>query len=477
MFLLTALTAVAACVGGPNSVTPPSNQSPETVIQLPLFGATIPESTEVAFVGASTDPEDGPLPDSALAWSSSIDGPLGAGDSITVPRLSAGGHIITLRGTDSEGTSGDATTLVVVPNLLGGEPALMRIASGLSAPVFLTHAPGDPSRLFVVEKTGRIRVIHNGVLLRSAFLDLSDSVSGGSEQGLLGLAFAPDYATSGRVYVSYTSPHGDQSGGTSVIARYVVSNKPDLADAASGFTLLTVDQPYSNHNGGMIAFGPDGYLYYGLGDGGSGGDPLGTGQNRNDLLGSILRLDVSGPGAYTVPATNPYAGSTTIRRELWNYGLRNPWRFSFDRETGDLYIGDVGQNAREEVDVQPAASLGGENYGWNTMEGFSCYGGSGCNQTGLTLPVLDYGHGSACSVTGGYVYRGSALPSLRGRYFYGDYCGGWVRSFRFQGGEAQDQQTHASLATPGSLTSFGEDAAGELYLLTQNGNVYRIVPR
>lgn len=178
-----------------------------------------------------------------------------------------------------------------------------------------------------------------------------------------------------------------------------------------------------------------------------------------------------------MPATNPYAGSTTIRRELWNYGLRNPWRFSFDRETGDLYIGDVGQNAREEVDVQPAASPGGENYGWNTMEGFSCYGASGCNQTGLTLPVLDYGHGAGCSVTGGYLYRGSALPSLRGRYFYGDYCGGWVRSFRFQGGQAQDQQTHAALATPGSLTSFGEDAAGELYLLTQNGNVYRIVPR
>jgi glucose/arabinose dehydrogenase len=355
-------------------------------------------------------------------------------------------------------------------------PSLLKIAGGLSQPVFLTHAPGDSTRLFVVEKTGKIRIIKDGALMGPAFLDLSDSVSGGSEQGLLGMAFSPDYRATGRFYVSYTSPHGDQSGGTSVVARYRVSSTPDIADPASGFTLLTVDQPYSNHNGGMIGFGPDGYLYFGLGDGGSGGDPNGTGQNRSDLLGSMLRLDVSGPGAYAIPGTNPYAGSSTIRQELWNYGLRNPWRFSFDRQTGDLYIGDVGQNAHEEIDVQLAGSAGGENYGWNTMEGLHCYSPGMCSRTGLTLPLVDYGHGDGCSVTGGYVYRGSAIPALRGRYFYGDYCGGWIRSFRLQSGKAEDRQEHRSLETPGSLTSFGEDAAGELYVLTQNGNLYRLVP-
>jgi glucose/arabinose dehydrogenase len=477
MLMLVTLAAIAACEGSSNTVRPPSNAPPETTIDRPLFGAIFPESTEVTFVGQSTDQEDGPLPAAALAWSSSIDGPLGIGDSITVPRLSAGGHLITLRGTDSEGSAGDATTVVVIPRSAGGPPALLRIARGLSAPVFLTHAPGDSTRLFVVEKTGKIRVIRNGVLLPTAFLDLGDSVSSGSEQGLLGLAFAPDYRTSGRFYVSYTSPRGAQSGGTSVVERYLVTNKPDLADPGSGRRLLTVDQPFSNHNGGMIAFGPDGYLYFGLGDGGSGGDPLGTGQDRSDLLGSLLRLDVSGPAGYVIPPGNPYAGGGANRPELWNYGLRNPWRFSFDRETGDLYIGDVGQNAHEEIDVQPAASAGGENYGWNIMEGLSCYGASSCNQAGLTLPVLDYPHGQGCSVTGGYVYRGSVIPSLRGRYLYGDYCSGWIRSFRYQGGQAQDPQTHASLATAGSLTSFGEDAAGELYVLTQGGSVYRIVPQ
>ncbi len=354
-------------------------------------------------------------------------------------------------------------------------PSLLKVAGGLSQPVFLTHAPGDSARLFVVEKTGKIRIIRNGTLQRTPFLDLSDSVSTGSEQGLLGMAFSPDYPKSGRFYVSYTSPRGDAGGGTSVIAGYRVSDQPDLADPASGRTLLTVDQPYSNHNGGMIAFGPDGYLYFGLGDGGSGGDPGGTGQNRADLLGSILRLDVSGAGQYTIPSTNPWARGEH-RRELWNYGLRNPWRFSFDRQTGDLYIADVGQNAREEIDVQLAGSKGGENYGWNILEGFSCYDSGRCDPAGMSPPVLDYGHGEGCSVTGGYVYRGSSITAFRGRYFYGDYCGGWIRSFRFQNGRAEDRQEHPSLKTPGSLTSFGEDAAGELYVLTQNGNVYRLIP-
>jgi glucose/arabinose dehydrogenase len=227
----------------------------------------------------------------------------------------------------------------------------------------------------------------------------------------------------------------------------------------------------------MIAFGSDGDLYYGLGDGGSGGDPLGNGQDRTDLLGSILRLDVSGAGTYTVPASNPYFGSLTLRPELWNYGLRNPWRWSFDRQTHDLYIADVGQGSYEEVDVQPAGDPGGEDYGWNIMEGLHCYGGGSCSQTGLTLPVLEYDHSQGCSITGGYVYRGSAIPSLQGHYLYADYCGTWVRSFRRVGGVATDKQDRPEIAMGSGTVSFGEDANGELYILNQDGTVARIVAK
>jgi glucose/arabinose dehydrogenase len=255
-----------------------------------------------------------------------------------------------------------------------------------------------------------------------------------------------------------------------------VSGNPDVADPATGLTVLGVAQPYSNHNGGMIGFGPDGYLYIGLGDGGGGGDPLDTGQDRTDMLGSLLRIDVSVNGAYTIPPSNPWAAHASFRGELWNWGLRNPWRFSFDRQTGDLYIADVGQNAWEEINVEPASSAGGENYGWNLMEGTHCYG-SGCTPTGLTLPVLDYGHGQGCSVTGGYVYRGTAVPELVGHYLYSDYCSGWVRSFQFQGGRAANLMNRTALEPGGNVTSFGEDARGELYILTHQGRVHRIVKR
>nr|AAY89243.1 hypothetical protein [uncultured bacterium BAC-L1N9] len=411
-------------------------------------------------------------PAGALTWSSSLDGVLGTGTSLTVDSLSAGSHTITLQATDLGGVANQATLLLTVtpttPNI-----GLTPVISGLSSPVLLTAPPGDLTRLFIVEQSGAVRIIKNGTLLSTPFLSLSDSISTGSEQGLLGLAFAPDYATSGRFYVSYTNKHGPLAAGTSVIERYTVSNNADLANTASGQRLLTLDDPYDNHNGGMIAFGPDGYLYYGMGDGGGGGDPLNSGQDRSDLFASMLRLDVSGNGAYTIPASNPYATHPTFRHELWNYGLRNPWRWSFDRQTGDLYIGDVGQGAHEEIDIQLASSGGGENYGWHTMEGFSCYGAANCNQTGLTLPKLDYDHSQGCAVTGGYVYRGSAT-TLRGRYLYADYCGGWVRSFRFAGGAATDQRDEPGLAPGGSITSFGEDAAGEVYIVTQGGSVYRI---
>jgi len=350
--------------------------------------------------------------------------------------------------------------------------ALEPVAAGFDFPLLLTAPAGD-SRLFVVEKGGLIKVVKSGAVLATPFLDVSSLVSSGGEQGLLGLAFDPQYATNGRFFISYTNRTGDN-----VLASYQVSADADRADA-NGVIRLTVGQPYDNHNGGHIVFGPDGYLYMGIGDGGSGGDPQGHGQDRNDLLGSILRLDVSGATGYAVPAGNPLVGVAGTRGELWDWGLRNPWRFSFDRSTGDLYIGDVGQDSREEIDVSTATSGGGKgvNYGWNIMEGMQCYDAGSCDMTGFTLPVLDYSHSDGCSVTGGYVYRGAAIPGLVGTYFYSDYCGGWIRSFKYAGGAVTEAGSWDALAPGGGVPSFGEDAAGELYVLSTAGGVYRIVEK
>ena len=352
-----------------------------------------------------------------------------------------------------------------------GTARLELVVSSLTSPVFLTAPLGDTDRLFIVEQGGRIRIVKNGSLLGSPFLDLSSKTSASGERGLLGLAFHPQYAQNGVFVVNYTNLSGDTR-----ISRFVVSGNPDVADAGSEQVLLSVVQPFSNHNGGMVDFGPDGFLYIGLGDGGSGGDPQGNGQDRTTLLGSMLRVDIDGGTPYAIPSTNPYASHQTFRREIWSYGLRNPWRFSFDRLTGDLYIADVGQNAREEIDVQQASSVGGENYGWNIMEGSICFSpSSGCNQSGLTLPVLDYNHSQGCSVTGGYVYRGAAIPAIQGQYFYADFCQGWVRSFEYQNGQAVAQTDWPSLTPGGTISSFGEDANGELYVVVHSGSVYRIV--
>jgi hypothetical protein len=348
------------------------------------------------------------------------------------------------------------------------------VAIGLESPLFLTSPPGDLSRQFIVEKTGRIRVLRNDALVPTPFLDISTSVSNGSEQGLLGLAFHPQYADNGLFVVNYTNTAGDTR-----VSTFRVSADPDRADAGSEVVILAVDQPFSNHNGGMVAFGPDGKLYIGMGDGGSGGDPQNNGQSRNTLLGKILRLDVSATGQVSVPSDNPFVGQSGIRPEIWSYGLRNPWRFSFDRSTGDLYVGDVGQNAREEIDVATdAAQFGrGRNYGWSIMEGMACFSGSSCDRNGLTLPVLDYRHAEGCSVTGGYVYRGTALGGFAGHYFYGDYCEGWVRSFRLSGPGVTEQLEWPSLRPGGQILSFGEDARGELYILSGSGQVFRIDPQ
>ncbi len=350
---------------------------------------------------------------------------------------------------------------------------LQQIASGLSSPLYLTSPPGDLARLFVVEQTGGIRLIKDGSLLPTPFLDLSGRIVAGGEQGLLGLAFYPDYATSGRFVVHYTDPAGDTH-----LSIFQVSADPDVADPATEQVILTADQPYANHNGGQVLFGPDGFLYLGLGDGGAANDPEGRGQNLSELLGSILRVDVQSGTSYTVPADNPFVGQAGVQPEVWSYGLRNPWRFSFDRTTGDLYIADVGQDRYEEIDVAPGGASPGKgiNYGWNIMEGVHCLSGEQCDQTGLTLPAFEYGHDQGCSISGGYVYRGSAIPALQGLYFFGDYCQGWVRSIRYTGGEATELTDWPTLKPGGSVLSFGEDAAGELYVLSSSGGVFKLIP-
>ena len=349
------------------------------------------------------------------------------------------------------------------PSTLRADP----IVTGLASPVFLTAPTGD-ARLFILEQAGRIRLVKGGNLVAAPFLDITSKVASGGERGLLGLAFHPQYATNGFFFVYYTDLNGDIQ-----VERYKVSSgSPDVADAASATPVITVaHRSASNHNGGMLLFGEDGMLYMGTGDGGGGGDPSGNAQNKSQLLGKLLRLNVSSL-PYTIPSNNPFVGQSGARGEIWAYGLRNPWRYAFDRVDHKLYIADVGQGAWEEVDVVDPAR-GGVNYGWNQTEGNHCYT-SGCNTALYEPAILEYDHSEGCSITGGFVYRGQAMPGLRGAYFYSDYCSGWVRSFRFSNGAATAKQTW-SLGSLGNILSYGEDAAGELYILSSNGTVYKIV--
>lgn len=346
------------------------------------------------------------------------------------------------------------------------------VVTGLSSPVDITHAGDGSGRLFIILQGGRI-VIFDGVqILSPPFLDITSLVSSGGERGLLGAAFHPNYVGNGFFYVSYTDAAGD-----SVIARYSVSVDPNRADSASGVILLTITQPFSNHNGGQLQFGPDGYLYISIGDGGSGGDPQNNGQNLGNLLGKILRIDVDSGFPFAVPADNPFVGVGGAREEIWSYGLRNPWRFSFDRLTGDMFIGDVGQNSWEEVDFQPANSTGGENYGWRLMEGNSCFNPAiNCNNGTLTLPILVYDHSVGCSVTGGYLYRGSKNPNLNGLYLYGDFCSGLIWGAQEDG--LGGWNTAVLLDTNFSISTFGEDESGEIYfahLSATDGTIYQVV--
>jgi glucose/arabinose dehydrogenase len=356
----------------------------------------------------------------------------------------------------------------------------VRVAQGLSGPVFATAPPGDVQRLFIVEfNSGRIKILKNGSVLATPFLDLGALVTNVTNFGLLGLAFHPSYASNGHFYVQYVDNALQPT-----VARYQVSADPDVADPLSAQIVIQV-APIVDHQGGTVAFGPDGYLYVGFGDG-QGSDPNGHAQDDGDLHGKLLRLDVDGGTPYAIPASNPFVGPGEPLDEIWAKGFRNPFRFAFDRQTGDLFIGDVGQEQREEVDFQPAGDPGGENYGWRLKEGSVCFNPpTGCDPGGLTAPIHEYAHvgvGCSGSISGGAVYRGSAIPGLRGAYFFADYCKHKIWSLRWDGTTVRELTDRTAELAPGgglainSITAIGEDAAGELYLVDMGGEIFKIVP-
>jgi len=337
---------------------------------------------------------------------------------------------------------------------------LEMVAEGFQAPLGVTHAGDGSGRLFVVEQTGAIRIVRDSTVLDRPFLDVSELVVAGGEQGLLGLAFHPQYRRNGRFFIDYTDVNGD-----TVVAEVRVSDDPDVADEGSVNPLLEVDQPFGNHNGGQLAFGPDGFLYVATGDGGSAGDPENNGQDTGSLLGKLLRLDVDSGDRYGIPDDNPFATGGGAR-EVWAFGLRNPWRFSFDSETDELWIADVGQGDFEEINRVPGGRAG-LNYGWNVMEGTECFEGSDCDQSGKVMPISGYTHDSGCSVTGGFVYRGSRYPALTGGYIFGDYCSGTIWGID---ATAEGFTEPVELLQSGVfVSSFGLDEEGELYLTDLNG--------
>lgn len=367
-------------------------------------------------------------------------------------------------------------TLTIAAGLLAGSSAwagsidlqFTPVATGLHNPTDIENAGDGSGRIFIAEQTGRIMILQSGEVLPDPFLDIEDEVTAGGERGLVGLAFPPGLGPKDHFYAYYIDNDSN-----SVLARFQISADPNRADEASEKKILTLDQPFSNHNGGQLVFGPDGYLYLGLGDGGSQGDPGNRAQNLGLLFGKILRLDVEGQNTYTIPADNPFVGNPDAQPEIWAYGLRNPWRYTFDPLTGDLFIADVGQSKWEEIDFQPAGSAGGQNYGWHIMEANHCYQAESCDMDGLVLPVAEYGHTEgACSITGGRVYRASLYPALDGTFVYGDFCSGSIWGLQ-RDGNAFDV---IPLAETGfGISTFGADQAGNLYVADLfSGNVYLI---
>ncbi|HUW08418.1 MAG TPA: PQQ-dependent sugar dehydrogenase [Anaerolineae bacterium] len=456
---ITPLVAAAGC----------ARETPTAIALPPTDTATL---VEVSTATSSPFPTDTPSPTDSPTWTpTATRAAVSSPTATAVPDPSA-----TLEPTPPPTSAPTVTTEpsatpVRFPPSIELEPAW----SGFQKPVYLTHNESDDEdRLFVVEQAGRVRMIEDGILQPEPFLDLTDSVGSlGSEQGLLSIAFSPAGSGDDAFYVNYTDLHGD-----TVIARFrFAQDDPRQADRSSEQGILRVAQPASNHNGGQLQFGPDGYLYIGMGDGGQGGDPWGNGQNPETLLGKMLRLDVADTETYLIPANNPFVGQDTTRPEIWALGLRNPWRFAFDRATGDLYIADVGQNRHEELDFEPAAGPGGHNYGWDAMEGSQCFEPEiGCDPSEFVLPVAEYDHGLGCSATGGVVYRGGRYLALSGVYFYGDFCSGNIWGLRR---DSRGQwETAMLLQTDLSISSFGEDGAGEIYVLSYNdGLIFRLIGR
>lgn len=371
-----------------------------------------------------------------------------------------------------ESTGATATGSGAVPAGLSTiKVSLKPVFTGLDQPVFLTNAGDGSGDIFIVEKGGKILLATNGKLQTKPFLDITSRVkSSGSEQGLLSVAFHPDYKSNGYFYVDYIDTNGN-----TVVARFTANQDRNSADPTSFKKILGITQPYSNHNGGQLAFGPSGMLWIGVGDGGSEGDPHGNGQNTNTLLGKILRIDVDHGDPYAIPPSNPFANGRGGKPEIWAYGLRNPWRFSFDNQTHDLYVGDVGQNLWEEIDFVPSSLQPGLNFGWKVMEGTHCYAPSNnCDRVGLTLPVAEYSHTpDNCAVMGGYVYRGSELRSIDGVYFFADYCSGRIWAMDR---DASGKWITAQVGRGGAgFSAFGEDSSGELYICDlDNGTIYHL---
>ena len=460
--LFASLSACSGGGGSPGSTTPPpaatTGSLAVTIAGLPAGGLGA-----VHISGPNNYVRD-------LTQTTSIADLAPGNYTLTATLVAVGGAAYTPAPLSQSATVAAGATASATVSYAGAALALtaLEVASAIN-PVFLTAPPGD-SRLFVVERAGRVRILQNGSFLPAPMLDISARVLVAGEGGLLSMAFDPAFAANGRVYVYYTD-----AGQNIVVERFTVPANANVIDPATGLVIIRIPHPtFQNHFGGLVAFGPDGYLYIGTGDGGGAGDPPRNAQNLNVLLGKMLRLDVSAATTaqpYAIPPGNPYINQSARRGEIWASGLRNPWRYSFDGN--QLYIADVGQDRREEIDVA-ASTAGGLNYGWNITEGTLCYGAASCDLTGLTAPVFEYDHGgTACSITGGFVYRGAALPELAGHYFYSDYCAGFLKSGMVSGG-ALSSQRDWGLTGLGNIVSFGRDGQGELYLISATGKIYRI---
>jgi len=471
-FLVLLSLGLAACGGGggnPGSTGPtPAPPTASTgILAVTTSGLPAGVNASVRVNGPSNYQQD-------LTGTQTLSGLAPGSYNVSAAPVTSGGLTYTPSpATQSAVVAAGATATVTVA--YASAPvniALSQVVANLQNPTYLTAPPGD-TRLFIVERAGRIRIVENGNTLTAPFLDISGRVFTGGEGGLLSMAFDPQFSSNRHFYLYYTDPQQNI-----VIERFSAGANPNLADPTSGLVILRIPHPnFTNHFGGQVAFGPDGYLYLATGDGGGAGDPNRNGQNLNSLLGKLLRIDVRNATAaqpYTIPAGNPYANGTGGRAEIWAAGLRNPWRFAFDGS--QLYLSDVGQDRREEVNIGQADAAG-LNYGWNTMEGTLCYNAATCDRSGLTLPVFEYDHGAndanGCSITGGLVYRGSAIPGLQGRYFYSDYCRGFLKSFLAGGGNVTEQREW-NVGDIGNVISFGQDGQGELYLMTSRGIVYRM---